>query len=304
MGIFRGILMGSKRQMGWGTLVLLASVLGYSSCSKSSKTDSEHELGPTLDFFQADCEASQTSGIVNGQKVFNFDSDSRRSVLLIIQDSSGAQHACSSTLISRSVLLTAAHCLKDAAKVEAVFYTDVSCSGGYSRSQDAILAADTTIHPLYNGDEPSMSEDAANPDLGLVHLSKPAPANYPIFKIEQNPESLQSDVYLYGYGITGTDKDDSLILRKTQVSRSDVTFNQNNMIIDQRNKTGICQGDSGGAGLMKDGNDLEIATVNSYVFSKDGNSDDFCNLFSGSVIVHNYMSWMSSTVSSWGENLK
>lgn len=298
--------MGSKQRMGWGTLILLASGLIFSSCSQSK--DQGQELDPTYDFFSEQCvpSKSQISGIIDGSKVYHFEADSRKAVMLIIQNHNGKQGVCTSTLISDSVLLTAGHCIEDAAKVQAIFYTDVTCSSGYKRNVHAILAREFKLHDRFSTHvellkRKSFPATEENPDLALVYLERSAPANYPIFKIHDRPEYIQSDLYLYGYGVTGSNENDMLTLRKTIVERKNLGWAATNLIIDQENKSGICKGDSGGAGLMKENGEYVIAAVNSFV---KGPKDDECNGVSSLVIVHNYKDWIQSTMANWNQILK
>lgn len=305
----------SGKQKGWGTLGLLTMVVMISACAekKSINGNTARATESGFDYFSQECNPGHRSGIVGGQTVRAFDPDSNRSVLLIYEDAKGAQHLCSSTLIADQTLLTAAHCVNEAIKIQAVFYTDVTCDSGYQRSQHAIPADKAISHPDYNSDINSLSVFDENIDLALVHLKYKAPAHYPIFRIATNPESLTSDVYLYGYGVTGTFNKDPMLLRKTTIPRMDadnqsnIFFNAKALFFDQKSGTGVCSGDSGGAGLMNDNGELVIASVNSEVFNDDPSNDskDLCRLYSKSIVVYHYLeSWIIPTMAQWGQSLK
>jgi len=304
----------SGKQKGWGTLSLLIMVVMISACAEQKRaqaTDSDlQEQG--FDYFSEECNPGQRTGIVNGEVVKQTDPDANRSVLLIWEDKKGEQHLCSSSLIDNQTLLTAAHCVNDAVKMQAVFYTDVSCGSGYKRTQHAIPVDKMIFHPEYKDIVEGSTVLDDNNDLGLVHLSRPAPASFPIFRISATPETLASELFLYGFGITGTFQKDSLLLRKATVKRKFDDGNPNsffinkNLIFGQKDGPGLCSGDSGGAVLMDDNGELVIASVNSEVFTEaDDTTGDLCNNGARTVVVHHYIdSWILPTMAQWGQSLK
>lgn len=299
------------KQKGWGTLSLLIAVVMFSACEELKKPTHATETG--FDYFAQECNPGHRSGIVGGKVVQASDADSNRSVLLIYEDAKGVQHLCSSTLIADQTLLTAAHCVNEAVKMQAVFHTDVTCDSGYSRAQHAIPVDKMVYHPEYKTDISQLSVFDENIDLALVHLSRPAPERFPVFKISTNPEQLTSDLFLYGYGITGTFEKDPMLLRKTVIKRTDssnepnIMFNSKALFIDQQPGAGLCSGDSGGAGLMDDNGELVVVSVNSEVFNNnsDDDSTDLCKRYSKSIVVYHYLeSWIVPTMAQWGQNLK
>lgn len=304
----------SNKQKGWGTLCLLVMMLMISACSEQKRsqlteraTESGLDQTQQFDYFSEECVSGYRSGIVNGQDVKQTDADANRSILLIWEDDKGQQSICSSTLVDQQTLLTAAHCVKNAVKMQAVFYTDITCSSGYKRSEHTIMVDKTAYHPDFKFDLKSNDVLDENPDLALVHLVRSAPAHFPIFQITTKPEELTSDLYLYGYGITGTFKQDSMMLRKGKVLRKDLDgednsfFINNNLFFGQKNSPGLCSGDSGGAILMDDNGEYVIASVNSEVFTDQSDlSGDLCNNGAKTVLVYPYLdSWIIPTMAAW-----
>lgn len=303
----------SNKQMGWGTLCLLVMVVMISACAEKKKTAQATGSDLTIqefDYFSNECQTGERAAITNGEVVKQTDPDATRSVLLIWEDKNGEQHLCSSSLIDSQTLLTAAHCVNEAVKMQAVFYTDVTCSSGYKRTQHAIPVDKMIFHTDYK----SVSSDTGvldeNPDLGLVHLSRPAPANFRIYRITKAPEAITTEnLYIYGYGITGTFNHDSLLLRKGVVKRKNSAddnaafFLNNGLFFRQKDSSGVCSGDSGGAVLMDDNGELVIASVNSEVFMEQTeNSKDICNDWAKTVVVHYYLeSWIIPTMAQWGQ---
>lgn len=243
-----------------------------------------------------DCEAIQlTDNIIGGNRVVATDADSKSTAMIIsTEKNTGQSFVCTATPISSRTLITAAHCLDRASKVMAVFYPDLLCSSGFRFSRDTVKAVDFKYHPDY---DPNVM-NSSNPDIGLVHLSADIKAGYPIYSISRNPEVLESELLLYGYGITGSNNSDSTVLRKVTLDRAKYDFEQKSIVIPENGTKGICLGDSGGPGLVKNQDRLEIATVNSFGY---GPRNDVCGGTSSLILVHPFMSWINSTLAGWGE---
>lgn len=246
-----------------------------------------------------DCISANTlrAGIVGGQRVRVSDPDSKQAVMIFAKSKTDETYICTATPVSSHVLITAAHCLNEAAKVYGVFHADLFCETGFRFSQNAIVASDFKFHPDYS----AQVINSSNPDIGLVYLSEPMPAGYPIFKISKNPEILNSDLYLYGYGITHSNSNDSAILRKTVVTRENYEFQEKSIVIKNNGIKGICQGDSGGSGLVKVGEELQIATINSF---GRGPQDDVCGGESSAILVYPMITWIDLMMTLWGEHLQ
>ncbi|MFN3454449.1 MAG: trypsin-like serine protease [Pseudobdellovibrio sp.] len=297
--------------MSWGTLkIVLALVLVFSSCSLRINKAQETKD----DFINQDCiSAASSSHIIQGQKIGISNPDNRNAVLLIsdvvrfdekTKTYKKQQAHCTATPISSNVLLTAAHCVKSAVKISASFYPTITCSSGYSFTNHTIVARDFTYHPLYDDSEDLNNTWDENPDLALIRLDQNIPSQYPIFKIANVSEISASDLYLYGFGKTGTfDKGEIPYLRRAVVDRRNLGLSGNNLIIDQQNKPGVCNGDSGGAGLMQHNNELVIIGVNSFVYNTK-NTMDSCNGSSSLVLAYSYINWINETMQKWGSRLK
>lgn len=240
---------------------------------------------------------TENSNIIGGERVLATDADSKTTAMIIATEkNSGNTFVCTATPIAPRTLITAAHCLDRAAKVTAVFYTDLTCASGFKFARDTIRAVDFSHHPQYN---PNIIQ-SDNPDIGLVHLASDIKPGYPIYKISVEPESLNSDLFLYGYGITGSNNTDSTYLRKVSIMRNEYVFEPNSIMIPDNGVRGICLGDSGGPGLVSSGGELQIASVNSFGY---GPRNDVCGGKSSLILLHPFMSWIRNTVNNWGENV-
>lgn len=305
-----------------GFLGSIISMCILSSCSGGDKYHGargslpEQELmnydktAPAIDIFTAKCvNAAQNayrpyglsmSSIVNGQKVQPTESGSELAVMLLIKDEKNNISTCSSTLINDTTLITAAHCVDSAQQIMAVFYTNVSCESGFDRLSHSVNGILAVPHPDYKNDSTIKSNADYNPDLALVFLEKQAPNTYPRFVIAQSPEKLKSDLYLYGFGKTASSDVSTMghiTLRKTKVAQANYQFVEGNLVIDQKDKTGICNGDSGGGALMlNQNNKFVLAAVNSLVFSFDKEIKDLCNDSSMLVALDRYKPWIEDTI--------
>ena len=238
-----------------------------------------------------------TNNIIGGTRVLSTDPDAKATAMIIsTEKNTGESFVCTATPITSRTLITAAHCLDRASKVTAIFYVDLLCSSGFKFSRDAIRAVDFKWHPNY---VPNVM-NSGNPDIGLVHFASDIKQGYPIYDINLAPENLNSELFLYGYGITGSNNTDSTVLRKVRLDRSEYGFEMSSIVITNNGLRGICLGDSGGPGFVKANDELQIATVNSFGF---GPRNDVCGGRSSLILLHPFMPFIHETLGKWGESL-
>ncbi len=185
------------------------------------------------------------------------------------------QATCTGTLISRNVVMTAAHCvflpgLKDVA----VMFT---LSDKLANQENTIFATGVVVHEGYvglKGEVETIGDSDIWNDIALLKLSKDAPVD---FKTAQLPPlgskvSLLKGqrVILAGYGITNAmvrrevkqpdgstrvsemPSEGTGTLRKVdKIVVTQVTTDQKEITLDQRKFRGACHGDSGGPAFIK-----------------------------------------------------
>ncbi|MEK2644545.1 S1 family peptidase [Bdellovibrio sp. BCCA] len=228
-------------------LVLSVSLLAGCSSSKDAKAP-------------AQCvPASQMDGIIGGVKVTAADALAKKVVLLLIKSGKDSS-ICTGTPVSRDVILTAAHCVKNADKVMAIFHTDITCESGFNKEKQSVIASDFLYHKDYSG------RSNAENDVALVKLPTSIPSDYHVSKIYDGKSALSSDtVTLAGYGITAESGEGSMFLRTTQKSfKKDLYTTSTNVVMSQPDN-GICSGDSGGPVFVEVRGELQILGVNSIV---------------------------------------
>lgn len=212
-----------------------------------------------------------------------------------------SESICTGSLITRDIVLTAAHCVASKTSADKV---DVLFGLTNAKATATIAAKDWIINPAYVSNPQADSQSVQN-DIAIVKLSAEAPAD---FKLAVLPTAktieqllVGSKLTFAGFGITNPlvrdykkdqngkpvlDKngqpqvvelssEGSGTLRKVSdmvVTR--ITSDQKEITLDQRNLKGACHGDSGGPALLKlqDGTDIQVG-----VTSRGSNKLGNCN---------------------------
>lgn len=276
-------------------IIMLTSALILSACNSGSssaernpllrKTDTKRTCVPESELLLA-------GGIVGGQLVEQSDEDSKMVMMLV---SNGQM--CSAVAIGKRVILTAAHCIAgNKTNTFVSFYPSVSCESGFNKNLYTQGISQTFIHTDY---DPEASPQNMTGDIALVILENDIPEGYAIYKIlDPANRHLASDMYLYGYGKTGSNAGGAGMLRKTILNSNafEIDMNGKKIKINQKAGFGICQGDSGGPAFVNtiDG-EKQVLGVNSYV---TGPENDICSEFSYQTLAYSYKKWIDAKVAS------
>ena len=161
--------------------------------------------------------------------------------------------------------------------------------------QDYALASDWIAHP--DSDDRALSND-----IGLVQLDTPL-TSIDIMPVNKDAltRGIIGDDYRYiGWGITDDNAQDSTKKRTADMPayEYDAQFIYAYDPTDQQN---VCSGDSGGAGLelLADGT-FELAAVNSFVFSPDGDRTPCEGGATGGARVDAYIDWIEGFTPTYG----
>ncbi len=196
---------------------------------------------------------------------------------------------CTGSLITRDIVLTAAHCVSSKTssdKVDVLFgLTNVKAT--------SIAAKDWIINPAYV-QNPKADDKSIQNDIAIVKLSAAAPAD---FKLAVLPTAktieqllVGSKLTFAGFGITNAiirdfkkDQNGKPVLDKngqpqivefpsegsgtlrrvSDMVVTHITSDQKEISLDQRNLKGACHGDSGGPALLQlqDGTDIQVGVT-------------------------------------------
>ncbi len=168
---------------------------------------------------------------------------------------------CTGSLIEQDLVLTAAHCLDKASSASDIFVFLGDKIDYYVTPKIAVKAF--VVHPSTKPDYFS------NNDIALLRLVSPAPAWKKIVKLPTLNLSSRlergAQATAVGYGKTQETTDPKFVekgvlLRSVEVV-AQLQKGQSIWVLDQRQGTGICEGDSGGPLLVRDADEVSVLGV-------------------------------------------
>jgi secreted trypsin-like serine protease len=278
--------------------LLLTAGLGLTACA------------PQADL--ASLETQSQTGIVNGVAVEDQDRIAASTVALYfvrpqVGSSQGdIQNFCTGTLISRTVVLTAAHCLADVAKmmdltledlmpsIRVGFGTQVASSLSDSRVEFREVAA-ARVHEKYVIDSVQQATKVPMYDIGLVRLAAPAPTSARVVKLVSNASALVKgrDLTLAGFGlINGWPRVSAKQLMKVNVKVDNPAVTPVQFTYRVEGGRSACSGDSGGPAYVTNAKgELLVVGVTSW-------GDQFCKMIGAYTTVPVFVSWIQETIRS------
>ncbi len=249
-----------------------------------------------------------TASIIGGHRIYPNDVDAKAALFIIAvapnEEGKSQSQICTATPISDRVLITAAHCVKDAISVTAYFHTDFTCESGFRANTHGVNVLKYAVHPKYDHDK----IDSSNPDVALILLDERIFSGYPIYplfsKKVASAADFNSDLYLYGYGVIKYEEDHSKakssagILRNVVIDYSNLSVEEKSVKIANNGKQGVCSGDSGGSGLILVDGRYQILVINSY---GKGSQNDPCSGTGSLILVEPYLDWFETVQRGWGQ---
>lgn len=212
-------------------LFLGAALLSFAACSP--------KISPQVS------SSSQDAGIVHGKTLARND-ELGNSVVALVSELSEGQALCTGSILSRDLILTAAHCVEgDPSRLMVVFARDVR-----KAKPEEMRSADLFVqNPLWK-----TGDSQGQGDLALIHFQGGLPAGYePValagarLKLRPGDETL-----LVGYGVSnGRRHSGSGLLRETVTTVLD-DFSPTELVTDGRTSS-VCFGDSGGPAFVQQG---------------------------------------------------
>lgn len=252
--------------------LILSTLLA--ACQPQSRNTTDYKKNPS-------------TGIIDGKLVNEDDPFLKRVVLLHAELGTEFFRTCTATPISRTVLLTAAHCLEGATAVNVFFGTTASAAVDYDYFFSSDSRAEKIIyHEKYN------SAVCRNPyDIGLVKLKNPIPADYKVSALFESGDMISDGrINFVGYGITAFDRKDDGILRK--VTKSSAGMWISGPLISF--KSAICPGDSGGPAFANIEGNYKIFGITIAVSGVKGT--DLCRQDNYSLYVPYHRTWIDTAM--------
>lgn len=201
---------------------LVASLLLTAGCQRALDESGEEAVG------------FATEEIVNG----SLDSGHPATVALTAQ----GFPFCSGTLVTPTVVVTAAHCVDQSSGVPPINQIEIFFGSSVFEGGTYIEVVDGQGHPEF---DPS-GNDPQN-DIAVLRLAEPA-AVTPVQMAQLPP--LGTSLTLVGFGVTVSNGDDNGLKRVAQASIADA---QGSIFLMELLPSGTCSGDSGGTALWNDG---------------------------------------------------
>lgn len=230
-----------------------------------------------------------SANIVNG----NLEADFPATVGLGASFGEYTFSACTGTLITPRIVLSAAHCGGDLPPELIVQAGKAFFGPSVTEAETVIGFTDIIVHPDYEELQNGWAGSLGANDFSLLVLAEDAPVNPVFYWTEPLDDTwIGQPIKSVGFGITGGGQDDSGTKRSADLVISDL---QEQFVIsdniDNPNSANICSGDSGGSQLFFNeewGEWVQIA-VHSW-------GDENCTQTSGSTRTDLVHEWILETV--------
>lgn len=263
---------------------VLVSILG---CA-----DPESNVTPEL--LQDDSqEANDRSSIVNGELVKVTSPIAKGTVVVARLQQSRVVGFCTGTLVSKSVVLTAAHCVNGGDIIRIAFINDVS----QFKLKDGHRPVKKSVHPAWRDeDRVRRKESILEGDLALLKISGPIPHGYQPIQFLPGEFNVQAGetLVLAGYGVTSPRAPFSSATRLHQTTAVVREWHQKTQAKTHRIVDGtprsICHGDSGGPGLVSRNGQFYLWGIANAVASKD------CSGLMIYAVIRPFQSWLMSEI--------
>jgi V8-like Glu-specific endopeptidase len=202
-----------------------------------------------------------------------------------------ASTLCTASIISKSFLVTAAHCVAGTpAQLRVVFGTDL-------QTKNLVVQAveQTQTSPMW---ATRQNEDTNTGDIALVKFTGGLPAGFQPVSLLTDVSQLKDGetVMLAGYGLSdGVAHTGAGVLRSVSIPIMKVAYSTSEILMDQHDGRGACHGDSGGPAYVTVNGKLALIGVTSRGVNDPNNT---CNVSAAYTSIAFYAKWIVSTAKS------
>lgn len=210
-----------------------------------------------------------------------------RSSIMVLKSSGGV---CSGIIITKSVVLTAAHCATGADQFR-IHYRDMN--------GEAIMIepAAKILHPKYVAG--AIQARKPSVDMALFRLRVPLPRSFSVATLSQRQPHAEARITIGGYGFSKAGDPRSMGIFRTVEFTVQEPYGAGKLLIwaKGRNGTEVCTGDSGGP-LVSAG------TIFAITAWADVSRKSLCGRSIQGVLLGPQREWIDSTLSGWGEKAR
>ncbi|MGZ3770140.1 MAG: S1 family peptidase [Bdellovibrio sp.] len=190
--------------------------------------------------------------IIGGQKASSGDLATASTVSIMAVYGDELYSICTGTLISKDLVVTAAHCLMDGTDHLSIYFGEIVPS----KTKDAklIKIENSVSHPDYKiiFKEDDVLDTTVN-DVALIKLAEDVPAfARPVAILDETVNiSVGSEVLLAGYGLVNEIGEEKRAENLNFVKVPVAEILEFIIVTDQTNASGACNGDSGGPAYLE-----------------------------------------------------
>lgn len=202
--------------------------------------------------------------------------------------------SCTGTVLTRDLVLTAAHCVAPKSDYAIVVFEVTG--------PRIVPASRIELHPRFDPDH--FRTRKPTPDLALIKVSQPLPATFQAARLARdgNAPKAGDSFLLAGYGVTAEGEGASAgKLNTLSLPAIGNTIDDTGVIMVRLQASGgksagACTGDSGGP--VYRGN--EVAAVIGWSTGRNGNG---CGSVTGATLVAKQLDWIAKTAQQMGSSL-
>ena len=221
----------------------------------------------------------------------SFDArETQRHVVMVLARSNTTASFCTGTVLTRTIVLTAAHCVADRATTRVFIKDDAG-------QQRLLEISNIAVHPGYEKDAARLRRKSI--DLALVQLQLPLPSMLIPLPVSQSSTAGMGDQFVVaGFGMTQENQPKTGgTLRKTALQ---VRAPLSNVLLWLEGvggaQDGACTGDSGAPVL--DASGTQLLAVVAFAAGRAGHA---CGQLTQAILIAPQRAWIDQILQRWGQ---